>query len=184
MVSLAVQPKIRADEQKIAQALHKLEAEDPSLKVHVDSLTHNGVVDVELEVYDGKFHAVDFDEAAFATAGAHAFRPALEATAPALSEPIARLDVHVTTDCTGAVFSDLTSQRRGHVVSQESEGRWDWTHIHAQVPLSRLSAYARDLKSRTAGRGHYRVTPKGHAPMPAPEQRRVIAQEIRTHAQE
>lgn len=294
MVSLALQPKSRADEQKIAQALHKLEAEDPALKVHVDSLTHelvvtgaselhlglvetrlhrrfhvgvtsrapriayretitrpaeatyrhkkqsggrgqfgecslrlrpapegagivfvdkvvggaiprnlipavergvrelaeqgvlthNRVVDVEVEVFDGKFHAVDSDEASFRTAGAHAFRQAFEAAGPALLEPIVHLDVHVPTDCAGSVFSDLTSQRRGHVLSQESEGRGDWTHIQAEVPLSRLATYARDLKSQTAGQGHYRLTPRGYAPMPAPEQKRVVAEEGRTHAQE
>ena len=44
MVSVAVRPKSRADEQKIGVALHKLEAEDPTVRVVVDPVTHELVL--------------------------------------------------------------------------------------------------------------------------------------------
>jgi len=294
MVCVAMRPKSRADEQKIAQALHKLEAEDPALRMHVDSLTHelvvtgaselhltlvtarlarrfgvevetqppriaycetvtasaeatyrhkkqsggrgqfgectlrvrpaqpgagvvfidsvvggaiprnlipavekgvreqceqgvlthSRVVDVEVELIDGKFHAVDSDEASFKAAGSHAFRRAFEQAAPVLLEPVAELEVHVPTEHAGAVFSDLTSQRRGHVTSQESEGSGETTRIQARVPQAKLLTYARDLKAQTAGRGQYRVRPHGYAPLTAAEQKRVVAEAGRTHAAE
>ena len=45
-------------------------------------LTHGKVVDVEIELYDGKFHAVDSDEASFKMAGGRAFRDGFEKAGP------------------------------------------------------------------------------------------------------
>ncbi len=147
-------------------------------------LTHSKVVDVEVEVFDGKFHAVDSDEASFKTAGARAFREAFEKAGPVLLEPVVELEVHVPTDHAGAVFSDITSQRRGHVLSQDSEDGGQVTVIRAHVPLASVRSYARDLRSQTAGLGHYLLRPHGYAPLPAAEQKRVIAEEGRQHAED
>ena len=109
--------------------------------------------DLEVEVYDGKFHAVDSDEASFKTAGARAFmRRRPEAAGPVLLEPTVELESsHVpTSDCAGTIFSDITSQRRGQVLDQQSEADGAITIIKAQVvPLATVQTYNRDLKSQT-----------------------------------
>ena len=55
-MSLAVHPKSRNDEQKIGQALHKLELEDPTFRIHHDPLTHElvmrGMSDLHLQVME------------------------------------------------------------------------------------------------------------------------------------
>lgn len=137
-------------------------------------LTRSTVVDVELEVHDGKFHAVDSDEASFKLAGARAFRDAFEKAGPVLLEPVMAVEIHVPTEDAGAIFSDLTSHRRGHVTEQEAEAGGAVTMIRAEVPLSTMQSYHRDLKSLTAGEGSYSMGFSGYAPVPAAEQQRVL----------
>jgi elongation factor G len=137
-------------------------------------MAHSTVVDVELEVHDGKFHAVDSDEASFKMAGARAFREAFEKAGPVLLEPVMTVEIHVPTEDAGAIFSDLTSNRRGHVTEQEAEAGGAVTMIRAEVPLSTMQTYHRDLKSLTSGEGTYSMGFSSYAPMPAAEQQRVL----------
>ena len=137
-------------------------------------LTNGSVVDVEAEVYDGKFHAVDSDEGSFRMAGARAFSDGFEKAKPVLLEPIMKLEIHVPTDDAGTIFSDLTSQRRGHVLDQSNEEDGAITVIVAEAPLSLVQTYHRDLKSQTAGEGSYLMDFARFAPMPAAEQVKIL----------
>ncbi|HPF13489.1 MAG: elongation factor G [Planctomycetes bacterium] len=139
-------------------------------------LTKGEVVDVEVEVYDGKFHAVDSDEASFKHAGALAFRDGVLAAKPVLLEPMMELEIHVPTEMAGIVFSDLTSHRRGHVLDQTTEESGHSTLIRAEAPLATMQTYFRDLKSQTAGEGSYNLRFARYAPMPAAEQKKVLAE--------
>ncbi len=291
MLSVAITPKTRADEQKLGEALHKLEAEDPTFHIHTDSATHelvghgmsdlhlsiiesrlkrrygveiematpkiafretitkpseghhrhkkqsggrgqfgevylrlrpgesgsgivfvdkvvggaiprnlipavekgireiagkgvltsSVVVDVEAEVYDGKFHAVDSDEASFKMAAQRAFRDGFEKAGPALLEPVYELEIHVPTDVSGTVFSDITSQRRGHVMDQWNEADGTITVIKAEVPLSTVQTYHRELNSQTSGQGFYSMVFKTYAPVPAQEQARILKENAAKH---
>ena len=72
-----------------------------------------------------------------------------------LLEPVMAVEIHVPTTDAGTIFSDLTSQRRGHVLDQGTEAGGAITVIKAHVPLSSMQTYHRDLKSQTAGEGSY-----------------------------
>jgi len=137
-------------------------------------LAESRVVDVELELYDGKFHAVDSDEASFKRAGAGAFKDAFLKAKPVLLEPVMELEIHVPTDDAGTVFSDITSHRRGQVVDQAAEAGGHVTVITTHVPLSTVQTYHRDLKSQTAGEGFYTMKLFNYSPMPAAEQQKVL----------
>lgn len=147
-------------------------------------LTHSEVVDVEIELYDGKFHAVDSDEASFKRAGARAFKDAFEKGKPVLLEPLMDVEIHVPSTDAGAIFSDLTSQRRGHVVDQSSEDDGHITVIQAHVPLATMQTYQRDLKSITSGEGTYGMKLHGYQRLPNSEQARVVAELGREHAED
>jgi elongation factor G len=147
-------------------------------------LTASKVVDVEVEVYDGKFHAVDSDEASFKKAGAWAFRDAFQKGGPVLQEPVMMLEIKVPSADAGAIFSDLTSHRRGHVVDQSSEADGAITVIKAHVPLSTIQTYYRDLKSMTAGEGSYTMEHDHYAAVPAQEQQKIIAEFGKKHEEE
>lgn len=147
-------------------------------------LTHSQVVDVEVAVYDGKYHDVDSDEASFKKAGAVAFRDGFAKAGPVLTEPVMSVEIRVPTEHAGAIFSDLTSHRRGTVHNQESEHDGHVTVIQAHVPLSMMLTYHRDLKSQTAGEGTYTMKPDHYARVPGSEQEKIIAQAGRKHAED
>lgn len=146
-------------------------------------MTKSVVVDVEIELYDGKFHAVDSDEASFRMAGMRAFRDAFEKAHPVLLEPVMELEVHAPTGDAGQIFSDLTSQRRGHVLDQWNEGSGQVTVIKAEVPLSTIQTYHRELKSQTAGEGDFSMRFSRYAPVPGAEQTKIL-QTLGKHAGE
>lgn len=138
-------------------------------------LTNGQVVDVVAELYDGKFHAVDSDEASFKMAGGRAFREGFAKAGPVLLEPVMKVEIHVPTEDAGTIFSDITSQRRGHVLDQATEAGGQITVIIAEVPLATIQTYHRDLKSQTAGEGSYTMEFLRYGPVPAAEQAKVLA---------
>ena len=147
-------------------------------------LTHSNVVDVEIELYDGKFHAVDSDEASFKKAGSWAFKDAFQKAGPVLLEPLMAVEIHVPASDAGTIFSDITSQRRGTVVDQSSEEDGAVTVIQAHVPLATMQTYHRDLKSQTAGEGSYSMKLDHYARVPASEQAKVLAALGKKHVDE
>jgi len=147
-------------------------------------LTNGEVVDVEVEVYEGKYHDVDSDEASFKIAGARAFRDGFTKANPVLLEPVMNVSIQVPTSAAGAVFSDITSHRRGHVVDQQTESDGAVTLIQALVPLSTMLAYFRDLKSQTAGEGSFSMSLAHYAQVPGAEQQKVLAVYGKKHEEE
>ena len=147
-------------------------------------LTNSQVVDIEVELYDGKFHDVDSDEASFKIAGARAFRDGFVKAHPVLLEPVMEVEIHTPTHAAGTIFSDLTSHRRGHVIDQDNEADGAVTIIKAQAPLATMQTYHRDLKSQTAGEGSYSMKLSHYAQVPAVEQQKVLAQYGKKHAEE
>jgi elongation factor G len=122
------------------------------------------VVDVRVELYDGKFHAVDSSEMSFKTAGALAFREAMAKAEPVVLEPVSHLEVEVPDSLLGDVMGDLNS-RRGRVLGSESNGSGSCVVI-AEVPTAELRRYAIDLRSLTGGRGAFHVHHDHYDPMP------------------
>jgi elongation factor G len=147
-------------------------------------LTNSQLVDLEVELYDGKFHDVDSDEASFKIAGARAFRDGYMKAHPVLLEPVMEVEIHAPTHAAGTIFSDLTSHRRGHVLDQGNEADGAVTIIKAQVPLATMQTYHRDLKSQTAGEGSYSMKLSHYAQVPGAEQQKVLAQYGKKHVDE
>ena len=122
------------------------------------------VVDVAVEVYDGKYHPVDSSEMAFRTAASQGFKEAMEAAGVLVLEPVSLLTVTVPSAYQGDVMSDINT-RRGRVQGSATNDFGEQV-IDALVPAAELSRYAIDLRSMTGGRGqfdtqhhHYDVLP-------------------------
>jgi elongation factor G len=122
------------------------------------------VVDLRVEVYDGKSHSVDSSDMAFRTAAAAGVRAALAEAGTVLLEPVATVTVTVPPDHQGAVLTDL-SGRRGRVSATElaDDGR---ARLVATVPEAELSRYVLDLRSLTGGRAELTVQLAGYERAP------------------
>jgi elongation factor G len=110
------------------------------------------VVDVKVTLLDGSYHEVDSSEMAFKIAGSMGFKEGAKKGAPALLEPIMKVEVVTPEDYMGDVMGDL-NRRRG--ILQGMEDAPAGKIIRAEVPLSEMFGYATDLRSATQGRATY-----------------------------
>ena len=113
-------------------------------------LSKSKVVDIGVELYDGKHHPVDSDEVSFRLAASHAFREAFLNANPILLEPIYHITVTVPEEFMGDVMGDL-SAKRGRVQGMDAEGHSQV--IRAEIPLAELDRYSTTLRSMTQGKG-------------------------------
>lgn len=110
------------------------------------------VLDVEVELYDGGFHAVDSSAVAFEIAARGAFRQSIPKAKPQLIEPIMKVDVFTPDDHVGDVIGDL-NRRRGMIKDQEAGATG--VRVKADVPLSEMFGYIGQLRTMTSGRGQF-----------------------------
>ncbi|MCU1353181.1 MAG: fusA [Acidimicrobiales bacterium] len=113
------------------------------------------VVDVAVELYDGKEHSVDSSEMAFKAAGRLAIRAALAEADPVVLEPVDQVFVVVPNAIQGDVLGDLNA-RRGRVQSTQPAGDGEQA-ITALVPAAEMVRYVVELRSLTGGRGRFSI---------------------------
>ncbi|QDP02508.1 elongation factor G [Thalassotalea sp. PS06] len=131
------------------------------------------VLDVEVELYDGGFHAVDSSAVAFEIAAKGAFRQSIPKAGPQLIEPIMKVDVFTPEDHVGDVIGDL-NRRRGMIKDQEAGTTG--VRIKADVPLSEMFGYIGHLRTMTSGRGQFSMEFSHYNPCPNNVAEEVIAE--------
>ncbi|MCK5579957.1 MAG: elongation factor G [Candidatus Omnitrophica bacterium] len=134
-------------------------------------LTKSPLVNVQVTLVDGSFHAVDSSDMAFQIAGAMAMKEAVKQAGPVLLEPIMEVTIVIPEEFIGQVSGDISS-RRGRIQGSESKGKND--AIKAHIPLAEMFKYATDLRSMTGGRGTYTMKPSHYEEAPAKITARVI----------
>ncbi|QBL09165.1 elongation factor G [Rheinheimera sp. D18] len=132
------------------------------------------VLDVEVELVDGGFHAVDSSAIAFEIAAKGAFRQSMPKAGPQLLEPIMKVDVFTPEDHVGDVIGDL-NRRRGMISGQEAGV--SGVRIKADVPLSEMFGYISSLRTMTSGRGQFSMEFAHYAACPNNVAEAVIAKE-------
>jgi elongation factor G len=111
------------------------------------------VVDLEVTLLDGQFHAVDSSEMAFRVAGKLAIDEGLKACGSRLLEPIDKLKVYVPSGSIANVNAAL-SGRRGQILGFRPREGWPgWDEIEAYLPQSERYELIAELRSLTQGLG-------------------------------
>jgi len=129
------------------------------------------VVGLHAVCYDGSYHEVDSSEMAFHIAGSMAFKEAMEKGAPALLEPIMKVEVTMPEEYMGDVIGDINS-RRGRIEGMDDIG--GGKIVRGFVPLSEMFGYATDLRSKTQGRGNYSMFFEKYEQVPKNIQEKVL----------
>lgn len=111
------------------------------------------VVDVEVTVDDGKYHAVDSSEMAFKLAARAGFKEAFDDAGPVVLEPVSVVAITVPSQYQGDVMGDIAS-RRGSVQGTTTGDNGSQI-VEALIPTSEIARYAIDLRSLTHGWGRY-----------------------------
>jgi elongation factor G len=107
------------------------------------------LIGVHATVFDGSYHDVDSNEAAFKMAGSMAIQDAIKKAQPVILEPIMKVEVVTPEESLGTVVGDLNS-KRGQI--QEMGNRGNVKTVRALVPLAEMFGYATNLRSLTQGR--------------------------------
>jgi elongation factor G len=142
----------------------------PSVEKGVRAAMDDGIgtgfrmIDVKVELHDGKYHTVDSSDFAFQMAGSLAIRDAAEKAGVVVLEPIWTLEVMVPEEFTGDIMGDL-QKRRGIPEGIDTVGGGRQI-VRAKVPFAEVTHYATDLRSLTGGKGtfswsfsHYQEVP-------------------------
>lgn len=152
----------------------------PAIEKGFQSMMDNGVLagfpvlDVEIELFDGAYHAVDSSAIAFELAARGAFRQSIPKAQPKLLEPIMKVDVFTPDDHVGDVIGDL-NRRRGMIEGQEAGATG--VRIKANVPLSEMFGYIGTLRTMTSGRGQFSMEFDHYAQCPQNVAEKVIEEE-------
>ncbi|MEM0982422.1 MAG: elongation factor G [Planctomycetota bacterium] len=128
---------------------------------------------IKVEVFDGKFHAVDSKEIAFITAGKKAFIAAVSKAKPALLEPFVDLEITIPQSSMGDINGDLAT-KRGRVTDTVMTGA-DLCVISATAPAGELQGFTTELKSITGGAGSFTMDYSHDEPCPPHVQSEVVA---------
>ena len=131
------------------------------------------IQDLEVTLYDGKYHPVDSKEVAFVAAGKKAFSEAFKSAKPVVLEPIVEIRITLPSANIGDITSDL-STKRGRV-SNTSALPGGLIEIAGQAPLSELEQYQSQLKSMTGGHGSYTIEFSHYDPVPVRTQQQLMA---------
>ena len=128
----------------------------PAVEAGVKEYLHRGplgfpVVDVAVELIDGKYHPVDSSEMAFKTAGGLAMREGMPKCSPVLLEPIFQVSIAAPAEFTSRV-QRLISGRRGQILGFAPKDGWSgWDEVAAHLPESEILDLINELRSLTQG---------------------------------
>ncbi len=123
------------------------------------------VIDVKVQLIDGKYHDVDSSALAFEIATRACFREALLRGDSVLLEPIMKVEVVTPKDYIDSIIGNLNSLR-GKIQRQEVRG--DAMVIAAVVPLMNMFRYASKLGAMSERRAVFTMQFDHYAPAPSP----------------
>jgi len=129
------------------------------------------VIDFNVKLVDGSFHAVDSSELAFKLAASVALKEAAKSVGIEILEPIMNVEINTPSEHMGDCIGDVTS-RRGTIREYTEDG--GSTQIMAYVPLAEMFGYSTILRSMTKGRADYSMEPSHFDKVPKSVQDKIV----------
>jgi elongation factor G len=115
------------------------------------------VVDLEVTLFDGQFHAVDSSEMSFKMAARIAMSEAMPKCRPVLLEPILKVTVAAPSESTPRI-QRLISGRRGQLLGYDTRAGWNgWDEVSALMPEAEIADMIVEIRSVTQGVGTFRT---------------------------
>jgi elongation factor G len=115
------------------------------------------VVDLEVTLFDGQFHAVDSSEMSFKMAARIAMSEAMPKCRPVLLEPILKVTVAAPSESTPRI-QRLISGRRGQLLGFDARAGWNgWDEVSALMPEAEIADMIVEIRSVTQGVGTFRT---------------------------
>lgn len=116
------------------------------------------VVDVAVELTDGKHHSVDSSDLAFRKAGAQAMREALAKAGPIMLEPVNNVRISVPDQFIASIQKIITA-RHGQIFGLEAKDGWlGWEDVTCQIPVAEMQDLITEIRSVTQGVGSFEAS--------------------------
>ena len=131
------------------------------------------LVDLRVEILDGKHHPVDSKEIAFITAARRALMDAVAKARPKVLEPIVQIEIRAPDAAVGDIAGRLSSKRgriNGTEMAQGGKSR-----ITGQAPLAELDTFQSELTAMTGGEGQYSIEFSHYEQVPPKLQQELVA---------
>lgn len=113
------------------------------------------VVDIDVTLTDGSYHAVDSSEQAFKQAARLAMTEGMVECEPILLEPILQVDISVPSEFTSKVLQ-LVSTHRGQILGYDAIADWkNWDQVNAYLPQAEIHDFIIELRSLSLGVGFF-----------------------------
>ena len=113
------------------------------------------VVDLEVTLVDGQYHAVDSSEMSFRMAARIAMAEAMPACRPVLLEPVLKVTIAAPSDSTSRIQRLITG-RRGQLLGYDARPGWDgWDEVSALMPEAEVADMIVEIRSVTQGVGTF-----------------------------
>ena len=132
------------------------------------------VIDVKATLYDGSYHDVDSNEAAFKIAASMALQEGVRKAKPVILEPVMKVEVTTPEESMGDVVGDLNSKR---AQIQQMTDRANIKVIDAMVPLAEMFGYATALRSISQGRANYTMEFSSYEEVPANVKAKIMGED-------
>jgi elongation factor G len=139
----------------------------PGVEKGLESVLSSGVVagfpvvDIKVQLIDGKYHDVDSSALAFEIATRACFREALQKANSVLLEPIMKVEVVTPGDYVKAVIDDLRRRREEDIGVAAT--------IRATVPLIDMFGYGHALRAISQDHATFTMQFDRYAPAPSPD---------------
>lgn len=115
------------------------------------------VVDIEVTLFDGQYHAVDSSEMSFKMAARIAMSEAMPKCRPVLLEPILKVTVAGPSESTPRL-QRLISGHRGQLLGFDTRPGWNgWDEVSALMPEAEIADMIVEIRSVTQGVGTFRT---------------------------
>ncbi|BAQ62634.1 translation elongation factor G-related protein [Geminocystis sp. NIES-3708] len=113
------------------------------------------VVDIDVTLTDGSYHAVDSSEQAFKQAARIAMSEGMLQCEPILLEPVLQVDISIPSEFTSKVLQ-LVSTHRGQILGYDSMTNWkNWDQVNAYLPQAEMQDFIIELRSLSLGVGFF-----------------------------
>ncbi len=132
----------------------------PAVKHGVEDAMTKGpmgypVVDIDVTLDDGKYHAVDSSELAFRKAGTQAMRDGLADAKPVVLEPLNKVNIVVPSEFIARIQKIILG-RRGQIFGFEAKAGWiGWDEVSCQIPAAEMQDLVIEIRSATMGVGTF-----------------------------
>jgi len=140
--------------------------------LNVGDLAGFSATDIKVTLVSAGYHEVDSSEMSFEVAASMTFSDAYRGAAPALLEPVMKLEVVTPEEFMGDIIGELNSKRAR--IRGFEERLAGVQVINAFVPLVEMFGYATDLRSRSQGRATFSMEFAHYDLVPAPIAKKVI----------